>query len=211
MSLRVADPVLLEAARSADFGPRRVDRSARSFVRGVMCVARIAWESFSVAVDARSNDVSEHAFSGGRDAVHSSAQRLLHATNIMRAAFDADPLHRDSCSEEANDTVPPSQRLTFEMAAVASVAGYTDTRGNVPLQACVPIRTSAEPPATITGEQMYVLLYVDGLASLAEIAEETSFSLSETIAIVLGLVTQGLVAFDDDAALQSQRIPKTPR
>lgn len=127
----------------------------------------------------------------------------------MRAGFDVHSLYRDSFGEEANDTVPLAQRLTFDMAAVASVAGYRDTSGNVPLDACVPIRTSAEPPATITGEQMYVLLYVDGDTSLAQIAEETSFSLSDTIAIVLGLVAQGLLTFDDDSAVQSQRIRKT--
>ena len=150
----------------------------------------------------------ERAFRAREAASRVGATFALSA-DTMRAGFDLHPLYRDSFCEEANHTAPPSQRLSFEMAAVASVAGYRDTSGNVPLDACVPIRTSAEPPATITGEQMYVLLYVDGVASLAQIAEETSFSLSDTSAIVLGLVTQGLLRFDDDAVVQSQRIPKT--
>jgi hypothetical protein len=95
------------------------------------------------------------------------------------------------------------------MAVVASVAGLTDSRGNVPLHTCVPHRTAQEAPATITCEQIYVLLYVDGETSLAEIAEATSYSLSDTIAIVLGLLTQGLVAFEDGVSPHSQRIPKT--
>ncbi|MDF2696417.1 MAG: hypothetical protein K0S65_4800 [Labilithrix sp.] len=135
-----------------------------------------------------------------------SARGLLRRPNIMRALFDA-ALAGPEPSRE--DTVPPSQRLTFDMAVVASVAGLTDSRGNVPLHMCVPYRTAQDPPATITAEQIYVLLYVDGTTTLAEIAEETSYSLSDTIAIVLGLFTQGLVAFEDGASPHSQRILKT--
>lgn len=97
--------------------------------------------------------------------------------------------------------------MTFDVAALASIAGLHDSRGNVPLDFCIPRRTSREPPPTVSCEEICVLLYVDGVTSLGRIAEETTFSLPETIAIILGLHTQGLVSLDDRLAPRPQPAP----
>jgi hypothetical protein len=83
--------------------------------------------------------------------------------------------------------------MTLDMAAVASIAGLHDSRGNVPLDCCVPVRTQREIPATISRDEIYVLLYVDGISSVKQISEETGLSLRQTIEVVFGLLAQGLV------------------
>ena len=120
-----------------------------------------------------------------------------------------DPRHVRNAAVD-DDTVPASQRLTFDVGAVASVAGLHDSRGNVPLDFCVPFRTTRPTPATISCDEIYILLYVDGATSLAQIAEETTLSLTETISIVLGLMAQGIVEVPD-ASPPPSRIARIAR
>lgn len=90
--------------------------------------------------------------------------------------------------------------MTFDVAAIASIAGMHDTRGNVPLGACVPRRSSRDlPHATISRDESRVLVYLDGVTSLAEIAEETAMPLTEVVGVVLGLLSQGMVEMAGDS------------
>jgi hypothetical protein len=92
------------------------------------------------------------------------------------------------------DAVPPSSPpAAFDVAAVASVAGFRDSCGNVPLDACVPSRTRVTAPATLDLRAAFVLLHVDGVASLQRIAAMASLSLPETIESFLQLLLLGLV------------------
>lgn len=93
----------------------------------------------------------------------------------------------------ADDEAPRSQRTTFDVAAIASVAGLCDTRGNRPLDACVPVRTSDATPSALTRDELCVLLFVDGDASLKQIADQIGLPLSETVVAFLGLLRWGLI------------------
>lgn len=116
--------------------------------------------------------------------------RVTTAANVLPSTtYDSD-----------DDTVPASQRMTLDMAAVASIAGLCDSRGNVPLDCCVPVRTARDLPATISRDEIYALLYVDGISSLKQIAEETGLSLTQTIEIIFGLLAQGLVEIVGETA-----------
>jgi hypothetical protein len=96
-------------------------------------------------------------------------------------------------SQYTEEEVPASQRLTFDMAAIASLAGLTDSFGNLPIDTIVPLQTSPGT-ANISREEVRFLLYVDGRASLRRIAEDLELPLSETIAIFLGLFRTGIVS-----------------
>jgi len=128
---------------------------------------------------------------------------MMRATLSTHQNPDAD----DDPVEE--DLVPPSQRRTFDVAALASIAGLHDTRGNVPLDRCVPVRTSKEVPATITRDEIYMLLYVDGELSLKQISEETGMSLPEAVAVFLELLSTGLVQIAGEEPARSELLPKT--
>jgi hypothetical protein len=73
------------------------------------------------------------------------------------------------------------------------MAGLCDTRGNIPLDRCIPIPTGRRALPAITHEEIYVLLYIDGFTSIEKISAETGLSIAETVTIVLGLLRQGLV------------------
>jgi hypothetical protein len=83
--------------------------------------------------------------------------------------------------------------MTFDVGAIASIAGLHDTGGNVPLGRCVPERTACDWPLKISRDEVRVLLRVDGQTSLGEIAEEVEMPLVEVVAMFLGMLTQGLV------------------
>ena len=91
------------------------------------------------------------------------------------------------------ETPPPSQRRTLEVAVVATMAGLCDSRGNVPLDQCIPVPTGRRALPAIRHEEIYVLLYIDGHTSIEKISAETGLSITETVALVLGLLRQGLV------------------
>jgi hypothetical protein len=91
----------------------------------------------------------------------------------------------------ASDRAP-----SFDLGALASVAGLRDSRGQIPLDFVVPIRTALAPADGTDGldaSVMFVLLRVDGKASLREISEATKLSLPRTIEIFFELHALGLV------------------
>jgi hypothetical protein len=88
---------------------------------------------------------------------------------------------------------PESQRMTFDVGAIASIAGLHDTGGNVPLSRCVAERTACAMPEKMSRDEVRVLLRIDGRTSLGEIAEEIEMPLAEVVAIFLNMLGQGLV------------------
>lgn len=83
--------------------------------------------------------------------------------------------------------------MTFDVGAIASIAGLHDTGGNVPLARCVPERTACDLPVKISRDEIRVLLRIDGHTSLGEISEEIEMPLVEVVAIFLNVLSQGLV------------------
>jgi hypothetical protein len=124
------------------------------------------------------------------------AWRLLHVVD-MRACSVIDVLEKAS-QHDAPEDPPPSQRKTLDVAALASIAGLHDSHGNIPLDRCVPVRTHREAPATISRDEIHVLLYVDGATSLRRIAEETELSLPQTLEVFFSLIARGLVDVVDE-------------
>jgi hypothetical protein len=96
------------------------------------------------------------------------------------------------------ESVPPTSTppAAFDVAAVASVAGFRDSCGNVPLDACVPTRTQVPVPQTLGLRAAFVLLHVDGVASLQRIASMACLTLPDTIEAFLQLLVLGIVAVD---------------
>jgi hypothetical protein len=86
-------------------------------------------------------------------------------------------------------SVPPLLRV----GAVASVAGFRDSCGNVPLDTCVPVRTNADGVQALGLRTSLVLFHIDGVRSIQQIADRTALSLSETIAACFELVAFGSV------------------
>lgn len=115
----------------------------------------------------------------------------------MRACSVIDVLEKASPHDDPDDP-PPSQRKTLDVAALASIAGLHDSHGNIPLDRCVPVRTRQEAPATISRDEIHVLLYVDGATSLRCIAEETGLSLPQTLEVFFSLIARGLVDVVDE-------------
>ena len=98
----------------------------------------------------------------------------------------------DSLTDE--DVAVASQRTpSFDLGALASVAGMRDSRGQVPLDFVVPMRTAVEPTDGMDPGAMFFLLRVDGRTSLKEIAQATTLSLPRTIELFLQLLALGLV------------------
>jgi len=93
--------------------------------------------------------------------------------------------------------VPPS----FRLAAIASVAGFSDSVGNFALDACVPMRaTSDERAGTLDARARLVFLHVDGATSLQDIATRIDLPLPETIAAFYELVAVGVVHVSEGLA-----------
>ena len=88
---------------------------------------------------------------------------------------------------------PPSVPAGFQLAAVASIAGLRDSQGDLPLDACVLVRTTTEVPPAVSKRAAAVLRQVDGVQSLQEIATKTNLSLPDTIGAYLDLVGLGVV------------------
>src|SRR4051794_25298297 len=72
-----------------------------------------------------------------------------------------------------DDVAAASTRApSFDVAAIASVAGLHDSCGHVPLTFCVPERTSVTLPLEMSSKMTRVLGQVDGRRSLARIAAD---------------------------------------
>jgi hypothetical protein len=100
---------------------------------------------------------------------------------------------RDSVSDDSSDAAPESQRMTFDVGAIATIAGLHDTGGHVPLARCVAVRTACAMPEKMSRDEVRVLLRIDGHTSLGDIAEEIEMPLAEVVAIFLNVLAQGLV------------------
>jgi hypothetical protein len=102
-------------------------------------------------------------------------------------------------SEAPTEAPPPSSTMlpppSFRVAAVASLAGLRDSCGNVPLDSCVLVRTTNDIPAAaaVNENAASVLLEVNGVLSLSEIATKTNLSLPDTIGAFLDLLGLGVV------------------
>jgi hypothetical protein len=107
----------------------------------------------------------------------------------MRSAVHSSALESDVEIRETRTSVPPS----FQVAAVASLAGLCDSRGNVPLDRCILVRMTDDVPAGLPKPLERVLLHVDGMRSLGEIAMATEMSLTSVIAAYLELLKMDLV------------------
>jgi len=84
----------------------------------------------------------------------------------------------------------------FDVSAVATVAGFRDTLGHVPLDAYVPVRTTRALPSgdeRLDVTALYVLFHVDGRTSVRDIAHATNLSLPATIENVYRFLGLGLV------------------
>jgi len=125
----------------------------------------------------------------------------------MRAILSAHQA-QPSPEDPVDDAAPPSQRRSFDVAALASIAGLHDTRGNVPLDRCVPVRSAKGIPATITRDEIYMLLYVDGETSLKQISDETGMSLTNIVAVFLSLHSQGVLHIVGEEPAPSQVVAK---
>ncbi len=115
---------------------------------------------------------------------------------------------RDSVPDDCIEHAPISQRMTFDVGAIASIAGLHDTGGNVPLSRCIPERTAKILPPQISDDEVRVLLRIDGQTTLAEISEEIEMPLAEVVAIFLGVLGQGLAEVPWQGPPLSGLIPK---
>ena len=82
---------------------------------------------------------------------------------------------------------------TFDLAAIASVAGLRDSRGCVPLDFCVPKKTMVEAPPGLDLSTLLVLAHVDGVSSLKDVSARTKLPLPKTIESFLNLLALGVV------------------
>jgi hypothetical protein len=102
------------------------------------------------------------------------------------------------------DATPASVPPAVQIAAVASLAGFCDSCGNVPLDRSVLFRTTNDAPSDLADHLACVLGQVDGHRSLAAIAIATGMPLPAVIGAYLELFGMGLV---DDAQPQDQGPP----
>jgi hypothetical protein len=110
---------------------------------------------------------------------------------------------------DVRNSVPPSSSVAppaFDVAAVASVAGFHDSCGNVPLDTCVPVRTDAPLPARLGLRPVFVLLHVDGESSLQMISERACLPISATIEVFLQLLIAGVVVVKEEPESGSMRL-----
>lgn len=105
----------------------------------------------------------------------------------MQQALDASALDKFFV-DDLNDTIRPSSGRSLDVTTPND-----DARDDLLLDAWVPVRTSKGIPATITRDELYLLLYVDGETSFEQISDETSPSLRDAVTVFLSLLEQGLV------------------
>jgi len=132
---------------------------------------------------------------------------------MQRALVDSSPVSSPVAYHASNapTEVPPSSVPDgFQVAAVASLAGLRDSCGNVPLDACVLVRKSGVVPASVSGRAAAVLLQVDGVLSLQEIAAKTKLSLPDTIGAYLDLLGLGVVDAAPATSVPQPELPELP-
>jgi hypothetical protein len=114
----------------------------------------------------------------------------------MRPTSPSSPELRATFDQLTGDdiAVASSREPSFDVAAIASVAGLRNSLGEVPLDFVVPKRTDVQPTDGMDPGFMFFLLRVDGRTSLKEIAQATTLSLPRTIEIYLQMLALGLVA-----------------
>lgn len=110
--------------------------------------------------------------------------------------------------DDSAEPAPESQRMTFDVGAIASIAGLHDTGGNVPLSRCVPERTACSLPEKISDDEIRVLLRIDGQTSLGQIAEELEMPLAEVVALFMCVLGQGLAEVPWQGPPLSGVVPK---
>jgi hypothetical protein len=87
--------------------------------------------------------------------------------------------------------MPPFDLST--LAGTTSVGLPADLR--LPLDPAVPLRTSATPPQDLSLRASFLLLHVDGRASIAEIAGSAQLSIEDVSRAFVELLRLGLVEF----------------
>lgn len=98
----------------------------------------------------------------------------------------------DSLSND--DVAAASQRSpTFDVAAVASVAGLRNSQGEVPLDDFVPRRTPAGCPRELDRKAKLLLAHVDGVRTIEQIARAAHLSLPDAITIFFDLLALGVI------------------
>lgn len=125
---------------------------------------------------------------------------------FVRASVDAAHIHAHHVSEDAPAS---SLRPGLQIAAVASLAGLRDSRGDVPFGTCVLVRTAEDVPVVLSECAVSVLLEVDGVLSLQEIAEKTKLSLADTMNASLVLLGLGFVDAAPLGAPPGRRVSAT--
>lgn len=108
---------------------------------------------------------------------------------------------------EDDIAVASTRTPSFDLGALASIAGMRNSRGEVPLDFVVPRRTSVEPSLGADPAAMFFLLRVDGRSSLQDIARATTLSLPRTIEIFLQLLALGLVEEATDGDQTDRNTP----
>lgn len=98
--------------------------------------------------------------------------------------------------------------MTFDVGAIASIAGLHDTGGNVPLARCIPERTAVALPERISDDEIRVLFRIDGQTTLGQIAEEIEMPLAEVVAIFMCVLGQGLAEVPWQGPPLSTVVPK---
>ena len=100
-------------------------------------------------------------------------------------------------AEDAWASVPSARPTKVPDYDVASHAFETSLRHptlpRLPLDVAVPVRTKLAPPVDLELRASFLLLHVDGRASVGEIAELTAIPVDEVLATFLGLTAVGLV------------------
>jgi hypothetical protein len=85
---------------------------------------------------------------------------------------------------------------TFDVAAVASVAGLRNSQGEIPLDDFVPRRTPAGCPRELDRTAKLLLAHVDGTRTLEQIARSALLPLADAITIFFDLLALGVVECD---------------
>ena len=132
------------------------------------------------------------------------------AEDLRGASHDSDVAASGVRVERERETTPAPASAGHEWAAfpsarptsvpdynVASHAFETSLRHpalpRLPLDVAVPVRTKLVPPADLELRASFLLLHVDGRASVGEIAELTAIPVDEVLATFVGLTAVGLV------------------
>ena len=130
------------------------------------------------------------------------------AEDLRRASHDSDVAASGVRAERETTPAPASaghEWAAFPSARPTSVPDYnvashafeTSLRHpalpRLPLDVAVPVRTKLVPPADLELRASFLLLHVDGRASVCEIAELTAIPVDEVLATFVGLTAVGLV------------------